>query len=113
MKMERIRVEGVEREKARRVLKGHTGMRYTVLTDVRVVDMVEGASGRFEVTYVRLSLEYARRMMVKVVVEAEEGVESIVHRYKGASWMEREAWDMYGVAVVGHEDLRRLLLDYG
>ena len=36
---------------------------------------------------------------------------SLVPVYRGANWMERECWDMFGVHFEGHPDLRRILLD--
>jgi len=36
---------------------------------------------------------------------------SIVPIYRGANWMERECFDMFGVQFVDHPDLRRILLD--
>jgi NADH-quinone oxidoreductase subunit C len=35
---------------------------------------------------------------------------SLVPVWRGAGWMEREAYDMFGVEFDGHPDLRRILL---
>ncbi len=35
---------------------------------------------------------------------------SLVPVYRGANWMEREGYDMFGVQFDGHPDLRRILL---
>jgi NADH-quinone oxidoreductase subunit C len=35
---------------------------------------------------------------------------SLVPIYRGADWMERECYDMFGIRFDGHPDLRRILL---
>jgi len=95
-----------------KVCRDHTGLQYKRLTDVAGVDYPERGK-RFEVVYNRLSLRYGVRLLVKVRVDELETLPSRTGRYKSANWMERERWDMFGVGVEGHPDLRRILTDYG
>lgn len=41
------------------------------------------------------------------------GVESLSYIYSSAAWLEREIWDLFGIFFFNHQDLRRLLTDYG
>ncbi|MGB1547533.1 MAG: NADH-quinone oxidoreductase subunit C [Alphaproteobacteria bacterium] len=68
---------------------------------------------RFEVVYNLLSLSQNQRIRVKIAVAEDEPVPSVVDVFHVANWMEREAWDLYGIFFSGHPDLRRILTDYG
>ena len=80
--------------------------------DVTAVDWPQ-RENRFDVVYHLLSP--TRNMRVRVKVEAGEAiaVPSIIEVFPGASWFERETYDLYGVMFTGHPDMRRLLTDYG
>lgn len=69
---------------------------------------------RFAVVYHLLSLEYNRRLRVKVYAGGlQPMVDSVVEVWTAASWFEREAFDLFGILFRGHPDLRRILTDYG
>jgi NADH-quinone oxidoreductase subunit C len=82
-----------------------------MLVDLTVVDWLDSREARFEVVYQLLSLTKKHRMTVKVpVLEDRPEVPSVVALWAGANFLEREAWDMYGVVFKGHPDLRRILM---
>lgn len=87
-------------------------MGFAVLIDLFVVDYPEQEK-RFEVNYNLLSISHNSRVNLKVSVKDGEDVPSVVDIFSTAGWLEREAWDMYGVPFKGNPDLRRLLTDYG
>ena len=66
---------------------------------------------RFDVVYHFYSsaLNHTLRLRVPLTA-AEPAVDSLTGLWKSANWMEREAWDMFGVVFTGHPDPRRLLL---
>lgn len=65
---------------------------------------------RYGVTYSLLSLSLEHRLWVKCFVnDPEPWVPSVTSLWNGADWMEREAYDMFGVRFEGHPDLRRIL----
>jgi NADH-quinone oxidoreductase subunit C len=67
---------------------------------------------RFSVSYHLLALaDRPRRVRVQVWVDDGEPVPSIVSVWPTADWHEREAWDMMGIPIEGHPNLRRILMD--
>ncbi|MCX6567737.1 MAG: NADH-quinone oxidoreductase subunit C [Candidatus Aminicenantes bacterium] len=83
---------------------------YAVLLDLTCVDFTAG-EGRFELVYHLYSLSRNVRLRLKTSVRAESPVvDSLVGLWKNADWLEREVFDMFGIAFVGHPDLRRILM---
>lgn len=68
---------------------------------------------RFEIIYQLLSIRFSQRIFLKIYLADNSTVESLTKFYFGAGWCERELWDMFGIFVVNHSDLRRVLCDYG
>ncbi len=67
---------------------------------------------RFSVSYHLLTLaDRPRRVRVQVWLDDGEPVPSVVSVWPTADWHEREAWDMMGIPVEGHPNLRRILMD--
>jgi NADH-quinone oxidoreductase subunit C len=85
---------------------------FKLLVDICGVDFPEREQ-RFEVVYNLLSLHHNFRIRVKVAADESTPVPSVAAIYKTAGWFEREAWDLYGIFFSDHDDLRRLLTDYG
>ena len=68
---------------------------------------------RFEVVYHLLSVTKNHRIRVRVSTDEDVPVPSVTPIWPVANWLEREVFDMFGVAFDGHPDLRRILTDYG
>jgi NADH-quinone oxidoreductase subunit C len=68
---------------------------------------------RYAVVYHLLSLSHNQRMRLRVFLEPEPVVPSVIDIWNAANWYEREAYDLFGIVFDGHPDLRRLLTDYG
>jgi len=69
---------------------------------------------RFAVVYHLLSIAHNHRIRLTVFVEENEPVvDSVTDIWKSDDWFEREAFDLFGILFSGHEDLRRILTDYG
>jgi NADH-quinone oxidoreductase subunit C len=69
------------------------------------------ARDRYGVMYVLVNTATGLRLVVKTFVnDPEPMLPSVYSLWKGADWMEREVYDMYGIIFEGHPDLRRILM---
>ena len=101
-------------------LRDEVDFRFEELIDLCGVDYSTYGDGawtglRFAVVVHLLSVSLNTRLRVRVFAEDEgfPAVDSVTALWSTANWFEREAFDLYGIAFVGHDDLRRILTDYG
>lgn len=68
-------------------------------------------AGTMEVVYNLYSIPFNHHLMIRVVIPREKAeVDTVCGVWKTAEWHERELYDMYGIYVKGHPDLRRILM---
>tara|TARA_B100001173_G_scaffold310150_1_gene324007 strand:+ start:395 stop:1009 length:615 start_codon:yes stop_codon:yes gene_type:complete len=93
-------------------LKTDQHCNFSTLVDITVVDY-PNRENRFELVYHYLSMYQNQRIRVKMGVNEDHIVPSIVDIFPASNWFEREIFDMFGILFSGHPDLRRILTDYG
>ncbi|HET7007877.1 MAG TPA: NADH-quinone oxidoreductase subunit C [Candidatus Binatia bacterium] len=94
-----------------RLLKEDAELSFNFLSDITAVDYWNKQEPRFEVVYQLVSLKQRRRLRVRVgVPESDSMVDSLTPLWRGANFLEREVWDLYGIRFKDHPDLRRILL---
>ncbi|EJL85227.1 NADH dehydrogenase, subunit C [Herbaspirillum sp. CF444] len=105
---------------AMRVLRDHADTRFEELIDLCGVDYSTYGDGvwdgpRFAVVSHLLSISHNWRVRVRVFAPDDELplVASVTGIWSAANWYEREAFDFFGILFDGHDDLRRILTDYG
>lgn len=101
-------------------LRDEPDLHFEELIDLCGVDYSTYGDGawqgrRFAAVSHLLSIAHNWRLRVRVFAEDDDfpSVDSITSVWKSVNWFEREAFDLYGIAFVGHDDLRRILTDYG
>jgi len=72
-------------------------------------------NNRFAVVYHLLSINNNVRLRLKCFTSNNEPpcIPSVNGIWNSANWFEREAFDLFGIFFIGHNDLRRILTDYG
>jgi NADH-quinone oxidoreductase subunit C len=94
-----------------RWLHDDPAQRYDYCSDITAVEFRD-LERPLEVVWHLRSLPYRRFLRLKVLLPKGKPLEvpSVWDIHKGADWMERECYDMFGVTFRGHPDLRRLLM---
>lgn len=102
------------------LLRDDPSLAFEQLIDLCGVDYKDYADGtwsgpRFAVVSHLLSIEHNQRLRIRVFAPDDDYplVASMVPVWNSANWFEREAFDLFGILFDGHEDLRRILTDYG
>ena len=92
-------------------LKDSPGQEFNYLTDVTAVDYRD-PERPLELVYQLRSLGRKADLRVKVALDKRGPLEtrSVYDLWRGADWLEREVYDMFGVTFTGHPDLRRILM---
>jgi len=101
-------------------LRDGVGCQFEQLMDLCAIDYSEYGSGvyegaRFCVVVHLLSVSLNQRIRLKVFATDDDMpmLDSVTDVWNSADWFEREAFDLFGVVFNGHNDLRRILTDYG
>ena len=102
------------------LLRDSVGCQFEQMMDLCAVDYYTYGDGRYEgprycVVVHLLSVSLNQRVRLKVFAADDDMpvLDSINDIWNSANWFEREAFDLFGVVFEGHDDLRRILTDYG
>ena len=95
---------------AARLLRDHPELRFKLFLDLCGVDYLDTRDERFEVVLHLYSVDTRHHVRLKAPLpEADPSLATLTPVFRGASWFEREAWDLYGIKFDGHPNLTRLL----
>jgi len=100
-------------------LRNNSLIQAACITDICVIDKPQLA-GRFSVKYMFLAQKINQRFTIELFARETSIIPSLAAEFAngqavfaGAGWLEREAYDMFGIYFSEHGDLRRILTDYG
>ncbi len=93
-----------------RTLRDHPSLKCALLSEITAVDYLP-REPRFEVIYILVSLTHRLRIRLKVRLAGDAAhLPTVTPLWLGANWLEREVWDLFGIAFDGHPNPRRLLM---
>jgi NADH-quinone oxidoreductase subunit C len=90
-------------------LKEDGDLSYDMLIELFAIDYM-GENPRFEMVYMLRSTEHNGRVWIKTRID-EDGIDTASDIWNSANWLEREAFDMFGISFKKHPDLRRIYTD--
>ena len=115
-----VTVTGVDYLAAATLLRDAPGCKFEQLMDLCGLDYSEYKNGQYDglrycVSSHLLSVSLNQRVRLKVFCPDDDFpvVDSVNGIWSSANWFEREAFDLFGIVFEGHNDLRRILTDYG
>ena len=116
----KVLVSAEDYHEAALILRSAVGCQFEQLMDLCGVDYSEYGDGQYEgprfcVVSHLLSISLNQRVRLKVFAadDTMPMVASVNDIWNSANWFEREAFDLFGIVFEGHNDLRRILTDYG
>ncbi|HEY3382321.1 MAG TPA: NADH-quinone oxidoreductase subunit C [Vicinamibacterales bacterium] len=86
------------------------GALFDYCSDVTAVDWPTRAGARFDVVCSLYSTALRQRVRVKARIADGAEIASLSGVWSAANWLEREAWDMFGIRFAGHPNLHRILM---
>ncbi|HEX4591489.1 MAG TPA: NADH-quinone oxidoreductase subunit C [Gemmataceae bacterium] len=89
---------------------------FDMLAELTAADYLHypDAKDRFGLMYILINTVTGERVIVKTFLnEPDLTVPSAFPLWRGADWMEREVYDLFGIEFAGHPDLRRILMPEG
>ncbi len=115
-----VRVAPADYLAAATLLRDAPGCAFEQLIDLCGIDYADYGNGgydgpRYCVSVHLLSISLNQRVRMKVFAADDDlpVVDSVNGIWSAANWFEREAFDLFGIVFEGHDDLRRILTDYG
>jgi len=105
-----IYVPGEHVNACARALRDRKDLDFAFLAELTAID-VWPHEPRFELVYILVSLTNRARVRMKVRLHGDAAhVATVSDLWPAANWLEREVWDLFGIAFDGHPDPRRLLM---
>ena len=106
-----VLIEARRAQEIVRWLHDDPGQQYTYLSDITAVEYRDPEQP-LEVVWHLRSLPFRRFLRLKALLRRGQPLEvdSVWPVFRGADWLERETYDMFGIKFIGHPDLRRILM---